>query len=97
MKAKSGFAVLCGEHLVAFESQVIRKSPENCRIVFDDEHTRHVETSATVKGIRIVNVLPAPTALWTSTRPPCASAMCLTRVSPRPVPATKFVWLELTR
>jgi hypothetical protein len=46
MELEPGFAVLYGEHLVALKSQIVGKSAENCRIVLDDEHADHDETSA---------------------------------------------------
>src|SRR4029079_5535465 len=39
-------------------------------------------------GTYTVNVDPLPGALSTSTRPPCASAMCFTSASPMPLPRT---------
>ena len=38
------------------------------------------------RGRRSVNVLPAPGMLWTSIRPPWASAMVLAMQRPRPAP-----------
>src|ERR1035438_7317391 len=37
-------------------------------------------------GNSIVNRLPLPTSLCTHTRPPCASAICLTMLKPMPTP-----------
>ena len=41
---------------------------------------------STGTGITMAKTLPPPRSLSTSTRPPCASAMCLTMESPIPAP-----------
>ena len=38
-------------------------------------------------GIRTVNVLPCPGALFTAAVPPCSCAICRTMYSPSPVPS----------
>ena len=76
------------------EYQVVGKSAEDCRIVFNDEDFRH---AGSCKGIRTEKVLPRPTSLDTSNRPLCVSTIWRASVSPSPVPAMRSVLAERTR
>lgn len=53
--------------------------------------------SAYCSGTLISNTLPLPTSLSTVASPRCASAMCLTMASPKPVPPNSLLRERSTR
>src|SRR5438105_12881002 len=82
--AQAGLAVLGDAHLVAVPAQVEAEPEGDGAVVFDDEDARHRDYAA---GRRTRNVLPCPTLLSSSMRPPCSSTILLAMASPRPVPS----------
>ena len=65
-----------------------RSSPDVVRPVTTPPAPRGPASTIGATGMYTVNVEPRPGALSTSTRPPCASAMCLTSARPMPLPRT---------
>ncbi len=89
-----GIAINGRQHTIALAFEAVLQGRAHGRFIFDNQDTAasfcfHIQVSSFALGLSgssIVNRLPCPTALRTMTRPPCADMVCLTMVSPMPMP-----------
>src|ERR1051325_2596421 len=91
-------------HAIPFSFQRILQRYPHRRFIFDEQYSfsllspvHALNFSFRLSGNSIVNLLPCPTALRTSTRPPCASTICFTMVNPIPIPCVSRLSSEPRR
>ena len=81
--------------VVPLGAEVVLERAGNRRLVLDHQDAGHGAVPSV--GSRMVNVLPFPGSLSTSTVPPCPSTMRRTSARPRPVPLVSLARAESPR